>query len=70
VLVDGQSRFRRREINGTNGAFPALVPIDERDRFLTLAATDGGNTYMCDQIIFGDPQLDLATPAVPVHDAD
>jgi hypothetical protein len=34
----------------------ALAPSD---RFLTLAATDGGDSYSCDQIIFGDPQLEL-----------
>ena len=43
VLVDGQERFRRREINGCNGAFPVVVPFGDNDRFLTLASTDGGN---------------------------
>jgi hypothetical protein len=59
VLVDGQPRFRRREICGLNGAFPINIPLGENDRFLTLAATDGGNDIRGDWILFGDPQLDL-----------
>ena len=59
VLVDGQVRFRRREINGLNGAFSVAIPLDESDRFLTLAATDGGNGIDNDWIVFGDPRLEL-----------
>ena len=69
VLVDGQVRFKRREFNGYNGAATVAIPIRATDRFLTLAATDAGNTYMCDQIIFGDPRLELATARVSVYDA-
>jgi hypothetical protein len=65
VLVDGQVRLKRREVSSYNGAMPVTVPIHAKDRFLTLAATDGGNSHMCDHIIFGDPQLDLATPETP-----
>jgi hypothetical protein len=36
-----------------------VVPIGDNDRFLTLVATDGGNGYQQDHIIFGDPQLEL-----------
>ena len=43
VFVDGQVRFRRRQINRCNGAFSIAIPLGENDRFLTLAATDGGN---------------------------
>ena len=59
VLVDGQVRFRRREINGCYGAFPVVFPIGEKDRFLTLVATDGGNGLEWDWIVFGDPRLEL-----------
>jgi hypothetical protein len=59
VLVDGQVRFKRREINNYMGAMPVNVSISDNDRFLTLAVTDGGNSYMCDQIIFGDLRLEL-----------
>ena len=59
VLVDGQVRFKRREVNNYNGAAPIVIPLHAKDRFLTLAATDSGNGYRADQIIFGDPQLEL-----------
>jgi hypothetical protein len=59
VIVDGQVRFRRREINGCNGAIPVVIPLRDTDRFLTLAVTDGGNGAGYDWVIFGDPQLDV-----------
>ena len=62
VFVDGQVRFRRREINRYNGVMPVIVPIRDNDRFLTLAGTDGGNGYGEDQIIFGDPRLEMLSP--------
>ena len=43
VFVDGEVRFQRREINPYNGAMPAVIPLGDKDRFLTLAATDGGD---------------------------
>lgn len=63
VLVDGQMRFRRREISVLNGEFAVAVPIGEHDRFLTLAATDGGNHIYADLTMFGDPRLELADKA-------
>ena len=60
VLVDGQVRFRRRQINGYNGAFSVIIPIVKNEHFLTLAATDGENGIAADWIIFGDPRLELA----------
>jgi hypothetical protein len=59
VLVDGQSRFQRREISGYSGAIPASVPLSASDRFLTLVATDGGNGISGDLGFFGDPRLEL-----------
>jgi hypothetical protein len=59
VLVDGRVRFQRREINAYNGAMSINVLLGERDRFLTLVATDGGNGASCDWIMFGDPRLEL-----------
>ena len=58
VLVDGQSRFRR-QVNNYSGVSAIMVPIGEKDRFLTLAATDGRNGIAQDWIIFGDPRLEL-----------
>ena len=66
VLVDGQVRFRRREINGLNGGFSIVVPLGDGERFLTLATTDGGNGIGWDQVLYGDPELEL-TP-IRVHD--
>ena len=63
VLVDGQLRFRRREINGYSGRVPIVFKISPGDRFLTLAATDGGNGVFWDWIVFGDPVLDLIPDA-------
>ncbi|MCD4728152.1 MAG: hypothetical protein K8R46_10850, partial [Pirellulales bacterium] len=64
VLVDGQVRFERREIDGYSGAFLVLIAINDDDRFLTLATTDGGtdevdNKFYGDWTMFGDPRLDL-----------
>ena len=59
VLVDGQMRFRRREINGYSGAFPVDVSIGENERFLTLVGSDGGNHIHADWILFGDPRIEL-----------
>ena len=58
-----KSRFQRREINRSNGAFSVLVPIGKNDRFLTLAATDGGDGNDWDWIMFGDPRLELSVKA-------
>lgn len=59
VLVDGHLRFRRRDVTVSNGAFPAIIPICDSERFLTLAATDGGRGIPCCWTMFGDPQLEL-----------
>ncbi len=59
VFVDGEVRFRRREINNYNNAMPLVVPLDDNDQFLTLATTDGGNVINDDWTMFGDPRLEL-----------
>jgi hypothetical protein len=66
VFVDGQVRFRRREITRYNGAMSVAIAINDYDRFLTLASTDGGNGYQQDHIVFGDPRLELAPATTPV----
>jgi hypothetical protein len=60
VLVDGQVRFRRCEISGLNGVFSVVVALGDTDRFLTLASTDGGNGIGWDQILYGDPRVEMA----------
>ncbi len=59
VFVDGRVRLERREINGRWARFRIVVPIADNDRFLTLAATDGGKGIAGDMILFGDPRLEL-----------
>jgi len=63
VLVDGQIRFRRWQVNAYNNDFPIAIPIGANDHFLTLASTDGGNGIGWDWIIFGDPRLELVMVA-------
>jgi hypothetical protein len=67
ILVDGNLRYHRHGINGCTGAFSVVVPIGDKDRFLTLASTDGGDGIRWDWIIFGDPHLEM-TPVVESHD--
>jgi hypothetical protein len=59
IIVDGERRSGRRGLNRDSGANPIVIPIAEKDRFLTLAATDGGNGLYWDSILFGDPRLVL-----------
>jgi hypothetical protein len=54
-------RFRRCGINGCSGAFPILSSVAENDRFLTLTATDSGNSMAGDWILFGNPALEMVT---------
>jgi len=61
VLIDGQSRFQRREIDSSQGAFSIEIPIRDKDRFLTIVATDGGDGIGSDWTIFGDPQLEMVS---------
>jgi hypothetical protein len=69
ILVDGERRAGRRGNTGAAGAFPLTIPIGQNDRFLTLAATDGGDGLFWDWILFGDPSLEM-TPAVVQHDQE
>lgn len=59
VFIDGRACVQRRQINATNGAFPIAIALGDKDRYLTLAATDGGNGLEADWIAFGDPRIEL-----------
>jgi hypothetical protein len=61
VFVDGKPRFTRWQVNRLGGPMPAVVPIKDSDRFLTLVTTDGGDGIENDDTIFGDPQLDMVS---------
>ncbi len=57
VYLDGRLMYG---IGGNlTAGTPIQVGISANDRFLTLVASDGGDTYSYDQVIFGDPQLEL-----------
>ena len=64
VLVDAKRRYQRRLINNDQDVASVLVPIGDKDRFLTLAVTDANDGISMDWIILGDPRLELR-PAQP-----
>jgi hypothetical protein len=69
VFVDRELKYRRRQINASHGVFDIQLPLGDKDRFLTLVATDGGDGGSCDWIMFGDPRLELQTiPPAPVRE--
>ena len=59
VLVDGVERFARRGFLPADGAAAVDVLLADADRMLTLVTTGDGNP-MTDQILFGDPVLEVA----------
>jgi hypothetical protein len=58
VFVDGQSQFRRERITAQQ-EFTIAVELNEESRFLSLVATDGGDGFGWDHVIFVDPYLVL-----------
>jgi hypothetical protein len=63
VLVDGRQRFVRGQEAGRSNADSVNVAIQENDRFLTLAFTDGGDGCGWDWTVFIDPRLELVSTA-------
>jgi hypothetical protein len=59
VFIDGKVRHNRLAINTTHGPQVVKIPLEITDQFLTLAATDGGNTFYYDWVMFGDPRIEL-----------
>lgn len=59
VIVDGQPRFKRTDVNSRDGVFTVDIELTGSDRFLTLAASDAGNNYNYDWLAFGDPVLEM-----------
>jgi len=57
--VDGQPRFRRERITVKDMGIKIAVDLNDQSRFLSLVATDGGDTNNWDEVIFGDPRLVL-----------
>ena len=59
VFVDGTLCFDRRGIKGNEGPQTIDVALSPAAKFLTLVATDGGDTPHFDHVIFGDPRIEL-----------
>ena len=59
VLVDGQVRFSRQDATKADGALQVSVSLDEQDRFLTLAVTEGTDGSWLDLGLFAEPALEL-----------
>jgi hypothetical protein len=62
VFVDGVLKQSQTNTPGGTG-FAINIPIATTDQFLTLVATDAGDNFLVDQVIFGDAFLNLQ--AVP-----
>jgi hypothetical protein len=60
VFLDGQLMASRLS-SPANAGYLLEVPIGPGGRFLTLVSTDSGD-YSGDQIIFGDPYLEMYVP--------
>jgi len=58
VFVDGQLRLEKADILRTDPPFEISVDIPRDARYLTIAATDGGDSYHLDWITLGDPRLE------------
>jgi hypothetical protein len=63
VLLDGKAKFVRQELRGWNAPISVAVSLNDHDRFLTLATTDGGDGHAWDWIVFGDPRIEMQTAA-------
>ena len=41
--------------------YSIAAPIAENERFLTVVATDGGDSLFWDWVFFGDPRLEMVS---------
>ncbi len=62
VIVDGQQRYCNKEIDPGSGLVKVEVPIQESDRFLTLAVTESNDGAAFDWCYLKDPKLSLTGP--------
>jgi len=61
VLVDGETRFVKKNVNSRDGGFHVDLELSDDDRFVTLAASDAGNGFAYDWVVFGDPVLEMTS---------
>jgi hypothetical protein len=60
IFVEGRLMLKQPQIRPQDGAIPLRVAIGPRDRFLTIAVTDGGNGVDdLDWFFVGDPVLEM-----------
>ena len=59
IFLDGQLCIQYRDISSHLGAIPITLPLHDRNRFLTLTATDGDNGIGSQWIVLGDPRLEM-----------
>ncbi len=60
VIVDGSARFEKQRFINQDGPFKVDVSLNQGDRFLTLATTDGGDTINDDWILWVDTTLRIS----------
>jgi len=63
VFIDGVLEAHGR-IGADDGGTPLDIPLPPDAKFLTLVATDAGNSISHDQIFFGDARIEGASPAL------
>ena len=61
VIVDGVSRFEKRQFTHQGGSFIVDLPLDAADHFLTFVTTDGGDGINDDWVLWVDPVLNLSS---------
>lgn len=69
VLVDGEVRYARKNLREKGVLFDVVVELQDSNRFLTLAVTDGGDAdnpesgytraIACDWGVFAEPVLEI-----------
>jgi hypothetical protein len=58
IFVDGKLVYDPPPILWTDPPFEITVNVDPKARYLTLAATDGGDDFSLDWLTLGDPRLE------------
>jgi NPCBM/NEW2 domain/FecR protein len=57
VLVDGKTRLEKRGFSNEADPLRVDVPLNEKDRFLTIVVSDGGDKWQGDWMVWGDPRI-------------
>lgn len=57
VLIDGETKFKKIGFDQYGVVLNIDIPITESDRYLTLIATDGGDSIVLDWVGFAEPYV-------------